>query len=1001
MLGVVLLGYFASLILRGSGESTKFIDGWLVAVFELVLSALCLARAFGPRQGRAMPLILGCGLLSWSLGDIVLTTESSGGATPPAPSFADLFYLGFYPLVYVALILLMRRHIRTLVPSTWLDGAVAGLGVAGVCACFAFNTILQTVGGDAAALATNLAYPIGDVLLLVLVVGGTAVLPGRRNPQWLMLAGACALNATGDTFNLFESAGVTSHVATIFNGIAWPTSILLISASVWLRPGQFNPLAAQRTASFLLPGLGASAGLGILFVGSQHHVEWVAIGLATATLLTVGVRLRLSVRRLRSLTEKRHRQAITDELTGLGNRRHLFYLLNAFFADQADPRTAARQLSLLFIDLDHFKEINDSFGDELLRQLRPRLAGSLRDTDVLVRVGGDELAVITMDTDAAYAAEIAQRLMAKLQEPFVLDTVSVRISAAMGIATAPTDATDSAGLLRCADLAMYRAKSGPSPIELYRHDIDDGGNQLRLVEELRVAVEAGRFELHYQPQVDLRSHEISGVEALLRWPHPRLGLVAPLDFLPLAEEAGLMPRLTEVVLDIALGTRANWSSLSCAASGSASRWTISGPGSRRSRTSAVSRSASSSSTAPLSQASPPETRDVIWRWCGRPSNWAMPWRCASSPKASRTAPPSTSWARWDVTSPRGTSSAGRCRRRTSSSRPPGHWLSQSRGWWPRGSARHGWRGRLSGTAASLLLLTACGSGPAPTSSPTTQRTLTPAPTASATATGSPAPVGLGACPPAQALASLPVLAHTDLSPDDLLALPDGSLWVTDPVGGSLEHLTADGRVLARIADGQAPEGMVAVGSSIVLAEQGPNRLVSFVPPATARSALLTLPARGGQDGVDGIGLDSSGGRLLIPDSPHGTLLSAATDGSHVATLASGLGRDVAATIGPDGAIWVAVEGTHGLWRVPPGGGVAVAVGSGLAQLDDVVSVGSLLYATLLLAGEVVAVDPASGAVRVLARGIGAPQGLALLAGGRLAVADSTTHVIATVATCTA
>jgi hypothetical protein len=247
------------------------------------------------------------------LGDIVLTAESAGGATPPAPSFADLFYLGFYPLMYVALILLMRRHVKTLVPSTWLDGAVAGLGVAAVCACFAFNTILQTVGGDAAALAVNLAYPIGDVLLLVLVVGGTAILPGRKNPQWLMLAGACALNAAGDTFNLFESAGVTSHVATIFNGIAWPTSILLISASVWIRPGQFNPLAPQRTASFVLPGLGACAGLGILFVGSLHHVEWVAIGLATATLLTVGVRLGLSVRRLRSLTEKRHRQAITDD----------------------------------------------------------------------------------------------------------------------------------------------------------------------------------------------------------------------------------------------------------------------------------------------------------------------------------------------------------------------------------------------------------------------------------------------------------------------------------------------------------------------------------------------------------------------------------------------------------------------------------------------------------------------------------------------------------------
>jgi diguanylate cyclase (GGDEF)-like protein len=562
VLGVVLLGYFVSLILRDTGQSTRLIDGWLVAAFELLLSGLCLARAFGPRRGRAMPLVLGGGLLSWSIGDIILTAESSGGAGPPTPSFADLFYLGFYPLVYVALILLMRRHITTLVPSTWLDGAVAGLGVAGVCACFAFTTILQTVGGDAAALATNLAYPIGDVLLLVLVVGGTAILPGRRNPQWLMLAGACALNAAGDTFNLFESTGATSHVATIFNGIAWPTSILLISASVWLRPGQANPLLAQRTASFLLPALGACAGVGILFVGSLHPVQSVAIGLATATMLTVGVRLALSVRRLRSLTEKRHRQAITDELTGLGNRRHLFYLLNAFFTDQADPRTAPRRLSLLFIDLDHFKEINDSFGhaagDELLRQLGPRLSGSLRDSDVLVRVGGDELAVVTLDTDAAYAAEIAGRLMAKLREPFVLGAVSVRISAAMGIATAPADAADSAGLLRCADLAMYRAKSGPSPIELYSREVDDGGNQMGLVEDLRVAVEAGRFELHFQPQVDLRTREICGVEALLRWPHPRLGLVAPLDFLPLAEEAGLMTRLTEIVLDSALRECAAW-----------------------------------------------------------------------------------------------------------------------------------------------------------------------------------------------------------------------------------------------------------------------------------------------------------------------------------------------------------------------------------------------------------------------------------------------------------
>jgi hypothetical protein len=296
-------------------------------------------------------------------------------------------------------------------------------------------------------------------------------------------------------------------------------------------------------------------------------------------------------------------------------------------------------------------------------------------------------------------------------------------------------------------------------------------------------------------------------------------------------------------------------------------------------------------------------------------------------------------------------------------------------------------------------VTGCTSGPSQQASVTPSPAAPPTSTAGTSATATPGREGLRSCPPAQAVASLPVLARTDLSPDDLLALPDGSTWVTDPAGGSIEHLGSDGHVLVRIADAQAPEGMVSVGGRIMLAEQRPNRLVSFVPPSSALTTLLTLPARGSQDGVDGIGVDATTGTLLIPDSPHGTLLSAPADGSRVVTLASGMGRDVAATVGPDGAVYVAVEGDHGLLRVPLAGGAAVPVGAGLAQLDDVITVGALVYATLLVAGEVVAIDPSTGAFRVLATGIGAAQGLAPLAGGRLAVADSTTHVIATVPTC--
>jgi len=537
------------------------VDGWGVAAFEIAASVLCIGRALKSRR-RIVPLMLGFGVLSWSIGDTVLTAESAGGGTPPVPSLADLFWLGFYPLIYVALVLLTRKHLNRMGITTWLDGAVAGLGAAALCACFAFNTILHSVGGNPTTVATDLAYPIGDGLLLMLAVGGTAIMPGRKNPQWLLLAGAIGMTAIGDTFNLFASSGSTSHVGTILNGIAWPGAILLISAAVWVRPLRTSPLAIRGTAGFLLPGLGACAGLSILLVDTLHQVTPIAIGLATATLITVGIRLTLSVRGLRILTEKRHRQAITDELTGLGNRRQLFNLLDAFFADYADPETVDRRLSLLYVDLDHFKEINDSFGhsagDELLRQLGPRLISRLRATDVLVRVGGDELAVLIMDTDSDYAAAVAQRLIAELDQPFELDRLSVRVGASIGIASAPTDATDSVALLRCADLAMYRAKVGPSPFEVYRHDVDDDGNRLRLVDELREAIMRGQLQVHYQPQIDLVTGKMSAMEALLRWPHPRLGLIPPLDFIPLAEEAGLMQSLTAFVLERAVQQCAAW-----------------------------------------------------------------------------------------------------------------------------------------------------------------------------------------------------------------------------------------------------------------------------------------------------------------------------------------------------------------------------------------------------------------------------------------------------------
>ena len=300
------------------------------------------------------------------------------------------------------------------------------------------------------------------------------------------------------------------------------------------------------------------AGFGILVTGTLHGVSRVALGLAVATLVAVGIRLTLSTRSLRVLTEENHRHAITDELTGLGNRRHLFNVLDAWFAGRSEDSTIA----FLFIDLNHFKEINDSFGhpagDQLLSELGPRLTDAIRGSDLIVRLGGDEFAMLLLNADVDEAAAVAQRVVEVLEVPFRLQAMSAAISASIGVALAPQDSNDATGLLWCADVAMYRGKLGRSHVVFYDPEIDGGESQLNLADDLLEAVTEGHFVLHYQPQLDLQSGGLIGFEALIRWPHPTLGLIPPVKFLPLAEEANLMDALTEWVLDSALAQCALW-----------------------------------------------------------------------------------------------------------------------------------------------------------------------------------------------------------------------------------------------------------------------------------------------------------------------------------------------------------------------------------------------------------------------------------------------------------
>ena len=390
------------------------------------------------------------------------------------------------------------------------------------------------------------------------MVGGTAVMSGRRRLPWLLIAAAITINVIGDSANVLQPALGHSRPAMIANAIAWPLSGLLTAMAMWLRPGQAALLASRKPPGFLLPGLAAGAGLAIMFLGTLESVNLIATGLATATMILVVVRTTLSVRSLRAQSQERARLSLIDHLTELPNRRRMFEALETEL--RAADHTPS-PLAFLFIDLDGFKQINDSFGhpagDDVLRRVGARLSSSLRSTDLLARVGGDEFAVILPGCDADVARGVAEHMSTMLDRPFAIDAVSARIGVSIGIAIAPDHAVDSPELMRCADIAMYRAKLTSQTVALYESSLDDA-DRLRLAHDLSEAIDTDQLVLHYQPQLDLVSGTVQRAEALVRWQHPALGTIPPLSFLPLAEEAGMMPKLTRWVLSTALRQCAGW-----------------------------------------------------------------------------------------------------------------------------------------------------------------------------------------------------------------------------------------------------------------------------------------------------------------------------------------------------------------------------------------------------------------------------------------------------------
>jgi diguanylate cyclase (GGDEF)-like protein len=542
-----------------AGPPPTPIRDWLsCAVYVLVAAIVALRATRGHAKRRAWA-VFALGLALYAAGNLLWSLWLGHLRNPPFPSVSDGLWLSLYPLSYAGIVGVARFAGDRRVPAgVWLDGVVAGAGLAALGAALVFRPVLATVSGSPVAVATELAYPIFDLLLAALVVGVLALRAWRIDRMWGFLGGGFLLLAVADCLYAVEVAGGASNPTPTTN-LIYIVAVALLGLAAWQPDPQVRPQIAGRSV-LMIPAAFTLVALGLLLYDHFDRLDPLAFALATVTLIASVARMALAVRDLRSLAQART-EAATDELTSLANRRSFIRRTRAALAPAM--LTGAR-VSVLILDLDNFKQLNDTLGhnagDELLALIGPRLQGAMRLGDTVARMGGDEFALLLDPSPAEHeVGAVADKLLRALRDPFEVQGLALRATASIGIASFPAHARDTEELLKRADIAMYQAKTTRNGFEFYARE-QDTNSQARLVlaGELAAAVDSDGLVVHYQPKAEAASRRITGVEALVRLRAADGRLVPPLEFLPTAEHAGLSRGITRRVLAIALDQLALW-----------------------------------------------------------------------------------------------------------------------------------------------------------------------------------------------------------------------------------------------------------------------------------------------------------------------------------------------------------------------------------------------------------------------------------------------------------
>ena len=449
----VLLAAYAVVILGSLGSSSlqDLFGRWVYDAVVLGAAAAVLARSIFVEEERKAWFALGVGLLLWALGQAYYSVFLYYASPAPFPSPSDALFLAFYPASYIGLVLLLRARVAHLEPLAWVDGLIGALAVAAVAAALIFPPVLDALGGSPLGVAVSLAYPCADLVLLGLVAGALAASKWRAQGTWLLIAGALLLFAASDV--VYLSVGGQSTQALNLASVGWPLAFLLLVGTAWLR-GPAGDSVPRRSGEgrIAIPIALSSSVVFLLALGSFTPIGAAAMGLGVASLAAVLIRLGITFNQNRRMIVSTRRDAVTDPLTQLGNRRALTTDLEQALA----PGQTEETLLALF-DLDGFKAYNDSFGhiagDDLLHRLGGQLAAAVEPWGRSYRLGGDEFCVLA-STRSLKAEAIARAAEAALSER----GGGFSIGASWGMVRLPAEAATPTNALRIADRRMYAQK---------------------------------------------------------------------------------------------------------------------------------------------------------------------------------------------------------------------------------------------------------------------------------------------------------------------------------------------------------------------------------------------------------------------------------------------------------------------------------------------------------------------------------------------------------------